>query len=312
MPARRRKIKNRNREKKSFPLKAISYILLILIPLFLLLYVNITRKYWNGKDKISVAVRNPEGGVDVIIFDPVVEEIVQISIPGNTEVEVAKGLGVWKLGSVWELGKRKDLGELLLTRTLAKHFKFPVFIWADYPASGFSKGRMFDTLKATFLPYSTNLGVGDKISIGFFSLSVKNPKRFEIPLENTGYIKKLTLSDGEEGYIVSGALPQELAVYFVDPNFEENAFRVGIKDGTGVYGLATDMGSILEVMGGKITSIEKVDGPENVNDLGCEVRGRNNVSDKLTAILPCIKVEENPEGNFDIEVSIGRSFITEY
>jgi len=246
MPARRRKIIS-FRGKKNF-WKLLLYVTLFSVFLTAFFYVKSTRKYWNGEDKVVVAV-NEGKEVKVFIFDPIVSEIVQIVIPGNTEVEVARDLGIWKLSSVWELGKRENLEGKLLTRTLAKHFKFPVYIWADSSASLFWGETPFDIVKAIFSPYKTNLGVGDRLAMGLFALGVKNTQKVKIKLEDTGYIKKETLFDGEEGYRVYEKIPQKLAVFFVDQK-EEGGFRVAIKDGSGSSGLAEDAAGVLEVREG--------------------------------------------------------------
>src|SRR3990167_8549631 len=104
MPAQKRKVRN-YRPKKTNPAKIyliyiFGVLVLIAIPF---LYKNIfSRKYFNGVDKMSLAVQEKSGDVSILVFDPVRQEITKVRIPGDTQVEVAGGLGVWKIKSIWE------------------------------------------------------------------------------------------------------------------------------------------------------------------------------------------------------------------
>ncbi len=306
MPA-RRKIYRGNKSRKH-P-KVFVYLILILLALFIFFYFVISRKYWNGEDRLTLSVQKLDGDVNVVTFDPKTSEIINIVIPGATEVEVANQLGVWKLKSVWRLGEQEDLVGTLLARTITKHFKFPVYLWAHDEASGFYEGNIFALLKATLYPYSTNLTLSDRVSISLFSLGVKNTKRFEIKLEETGYLRKSTLADGEEGWQIVGKAPQDITSLFADPSFSEKAYRVVITDATGKANLAKEVGEVIEVLGGKISSVNRKD----VDPGGCEIRGKDKaIALKVVRLFPCKLGNLAPQGNFDLEMIIGEGFAKSY
>ena len=308
MSARRKQLHGRKKNTTVYR-KIIGYALVLVIFLLAFLYFTGTRKFWNGRDKVSIAIRSNSGDVHVVTFDPKTQEMLQITIPGNTEAEVARGLGIWKLTSVWELGEKESLQGLLLSRTLNKHFKFPVFLWADAQADGFFKGDIDSVITATLRPYKTNLGLGDRISIAIFSLRVKNTKRVELNLQDTTYLRKTTLTDGSEGYRVVGSIPGDIAVIFSDSTASKSTFRVGIKDMTGKFGIAEALGEVIEVFGGKVFSIEK--GSEA--DSGCKVSAKvaQNAA-KIALLFPCSVVDQPPDGNFDLEITIGKKFMEDY
>src|SRR3989304_7037936 len=224
MPARRKINSGKNNKRSLARLasgkkrsKIFIYLFLIILTFSLFLFFVTSRKYWDGEERLTLAVQKLDGDVNVVTFDPITSEIINIAIPGDVEVEVANQLGVWKLKSVWDLGKQEELEGTLLARTVTKHFKFPVFLWAQSEASGFYEGNVSGLFKAVFFPYSTNLNLADRVSISLFSLGVKNTKRFEIKLEETSYLHKSVLADGEEGWKVVGDAPQDITSLFADP-----------------------------------------------------------------------------------------------
>ena len=308
MPAQKRKVRN-YRPKKTNPAKIyliyiFGVLVLIAIPF---LYKNIfSRKYFNGVDKMSLAVQEKSGDVSILVFDPVRQEITKVRIPGDTQVEVAGGLGVWKIKSIWELGIDRKLDGHLLTKTLTNYMKFPVFVWAGSDAIYYFENNLSKMLSLIIKPQKTNLNLADKIALSFFSLNVKNTGRREIDLSETSFLKKKVLTDGNEGFVLSGQDSPILYSYFSDYNFSDKALRVLIKDATGKAGLADNAGEIVEVMGGKIASIIRVNEEESV----CNVSGPNSKLSDLTArVLGCTISKESYEGNYDMEILLGKLFI---
>ena len=167
MPARRHK-KSRSRRRTHFP----KWILLVFTLLFLLILVFAHTKYW-GKS-LSLVVASPaNNGVDVYVFNQARGEMYIISIPADTQVEVAHDLGVWKVGSVWQLGINEKLGGRLLSDTLIKNFLFPVGVWAGNDFSKIINGNFVEILKTIIFSKRTNLGVGDRVRIAYFSHKIK-------------------------------------------------------------------------------------------------------------------------------------------
>lgn len=285
----------------------ILVFLIIFIASLGLLVVLTSRRFWNGKDKMILAVSREDGGVSLAIFDPKVQEINEIFIPAEVEIEVAKNLGLWRLKSIWTLGENQDKGGggLLLTRSITKYLKFPVYVWADSEALGFVKGSPRDLLKAVFSKYDTNLKFADRIFIGLFSLSVSNPKRQQISLSDTPFLRKTLLADGIEGYKVYGNSPQGIASLFVYEQESDSSALFKIIDESGEIGTAQELTQIIESLGGKVASISR----EKESDVGCFISGKKvSIVEKLTLLLPCQKGGV-PEGNFDYEVRIGKDFV---
>ena len=301
-PAQRRKrIANFKNKGKKLPL--VRLIALALAAIFLL-YLALTTKYWNSKEKLSLVISSPEGGVVVSVLDPQNGEITNISIPKNTQVEASRQLGTWKIKSIWALGVNEKVGGALLKDTVVKNFKFPVSVWANGGALGFASGDTLGILKAMFFPYDTNLRMGDRLRIGIFSLGLSNSKRTDLDLAKSGYLKKAKLTDGEEGYVLSGRLPKDLLVVFSDPEISRLGLKVSIKDASGNPRVAQEIAEVIEVMGAKVAAVSK----ETKASSDCRIWGSNFFAKDLTRLLSCKLEKEPPQGKFDLEIEIGEGF----
>ncbi|MGB6839024.1 MAG: hypothetical protein WBD86_00425 [Microgenomates group bacterium] len=296
-PAQRRKRRSKSKSKK--------FLLILFFATFLFVLVTHQTKFWRSDAKSFLLIRRSGGDIAVSIFDPKLEKVTNIIIPKNTEVTVARQLGTWKLGSVWKLGENEGLEGRLLAETIVKHFKLPVVVWADSGAEGFAGGELMGIIKAVFVPYKTNLGIGDRVKIGFFSVRIKNLKREEIDLSETNILKQVTLIDGEEGYILTGGLPNWLNALFSNPKISSAGTKVIIVDATGKTQIAEEVGEVIEVMGAKLASIKR----RKAEGFDCEILGKEKeVVDEMSKLFSCRKPKNLPQGNFDLEIRIGEDF----
>jgi len=305
MPVKKRKRPKRRLKKE----KKINYFAVFVVFIFVLLFLGfknvLSYRFWDGTNKVDVTIKMTSGDVIQAIFDPEANEITSIIIPGDTQLEVARNLGKWKLKSVWNLGKNEGLGGELLTRTISKSLKFPVYIWADSPAVGFTSPKLTSVLHAVFTPYKTNLSFGDKIALGFFSLKVKNVDRVEINLNETTFIKQKQLEDGTNGYILTGLPSPKLYSNFIDEEFTRGTLRVVIKDASNDYTSAKSVGELIEIMGGKISAITK----EEESDVVCLVGSKSpDLAGKVAMIFGCDQKTGDNLENFDLEITLGKNF----
>ena len=297
-PARRQK------EKRRLSLGRL-LLLLILVVGLVVFFFCLKGKYWNGKDELNLVINKGNGDVLVAAFDPLSDEITTILIPGDTQVQVARQLGTWKIGSVWKLGQNEKLSGTLLAETVTKNFRFPVTLWADEPAYAFTTGDFWSEIKAIFNPYKTNLGLGDRLRIALFSLGIKNTSRINIDLKESTYLKETRLIGGEEGFVVSGSVPERLTAVFSEESFSSQNLKAIIKDSTQESAVSDRIGEIVEVLGIKVGTIEK----DETKDLDCTVAAREDyLREKIARLFSCTEVKSAPEGNFDLEINLGEKF----
>ena len=304
-PARRKtleRIKRGGAKKSRFSLKKLLIALLLIVGFFILLKAR--TRVWNGRDKVSIAVFDKDRVV-VSTFDPETDEITNVFIPGETQVDSSRELGTFRIKYIWRLGENEKIGGVLLSETVTKNFKFPVGSWSEGSALAYSSGEAAQILGAIFKPFSTNLGIGDKLALAAFSLRVKNTNRVDIDLAETGYLKAAKLIDGEAGYLVSGRPPQQVASIFADSKIASGSVRIAIINETGESSDPEAVAQILEVVGGKVSSLVKGE----IQDYDCMVLGDDkDAAYKIAKVLGCDFQANAPEGNFDLEVRLGKRF----
>lgn len=259
--------------------------ILFFIPLFLLAYLffRSNTRYWNGEDKIATIFQLENGDTELVLVDPKLEEEVHLIIPGDTEVSVARNLGIMRLKNVWQLGVNEGLNGSLVAQTITSEFLFPVFLWRDV------NGK-------------TNVPMGDRLFLKLYNLTTKAIDKTEINLGSSQFVKRQLLSDGELGYRKVVGDGGRLTAFFHDANFDD--MKIYIKDATGKYGIAEKLGKILEVLGGKVIAIEKLSKEES----GCDIKGKQKEAlTKVSRLFNC-NIEKNV-GDSDLEIRFGSDFL---
>jgi len=284
-----RRIKRNQKKEKG---RIYGIIIRVVIPLLLIasvfLYFKLSTKYWNGQDKFAFVFQNQNGDVDITVLDPVLNEESVLIIPGDTEVDVARGYGTLKIKNVWQLGMNEKLKGSLLTQTIMNNFSFPVFLWWDKD--------------------NTNIPIGDRIFAFMFMKGIKSIDKTEIDLGKSQFLQKQKLTDGSTGYILNGTISGRLTVYFADNKFGDKNLRFGIVDATGAPGISEQVGQILEVLGGKVVSIDRKS-PDNTLD--CQVGGKNNDAvGKVATLFSCTKISSSTD--LDLEMDIGTKFLLQH
>lgn len=294
-------------EKKKRSGKVTGLFYKVILPILLILgiftFYKLSTKYWNGTDKFILANRLENGDAAVNVLDPKLDEFTSLIIPGDTQVDVARNYGEFRIKSVWQLGVNEKLGGSLLAQTVTQNFLFPVTLWSDSDAASLFDGNTLGILRFMFFPKSTNIGFGDRVSAGIFAMQTQSSSKNLLDIGKSQFLLKQKLNDGLPGYILNGVMSPRLTAYFSDNSLANINLRVAIGDGTGVSGVAEAVGQIIEVMGGKIVSIDKKDG----NNTDCLVFGSDGEAVKKIAGLFNCKVTKDT-GNFDTEIDLGSAF----
>lgn len=254
MPAKTRRYRSLKRKKPAgnkFLLFIVSAV--VIISVALLSYVFIGQSIWRSGEKLLVGIQKVDGSVDVVVFDPIAERITTLTIPATTELELAYGLGKWRLRSVWQLGENEKIGGgTLLTKSLRKQFFMPIYAWSDEESASFLNGNYLDLFRS-FFNHTTNLTLKDKFRLVKFSLQIGSVKRSEKSLANTTMLTSQVLKDGEEGYVVTGNIPKEFYSLFSLVTLQS---RSKIVNQTNSVSAAENIASTLEVFGSKVVAIE--------------------------------------------------------
>ena len=288
------------------PKKNFSF-LKILIPLavivFLFLFLKINTRFWNGADKISYTFVEKNGDVGVTVIDPTLSEITTLIIPGDTQVDVSRNYGIFRIKNVWQMGINEKVGGSLLSETVTENFLFPVFLWSGNE-TGIESGKIGALIHFIFTPSSTNIPFGDRIQMALFSLKMQDLGKTVINLGKSQFLDKKILEDGQIGYEITGPISGRLTVFFSDDKLGDQNIKVNITDFTNTPGISEKLGQILQVIGGKVVSVDKKTTPE---DSDCLVSGQNQRVVKEVSNLFNCKIINN-QTSFDLDIKIGQRF----
>lgn len=275
-------------------------VLLVLIFLFL----KLTERFWNGSDKFGFVYHMPDGSVAVTEMDPKLSEETTFIIPGDTQVDVSGNFGTFRIKNVWQLGLDEKRGGQLLAGTVTKNFFFPVFLWSDSDISALPDGSFPGTLKFILSPKKTNIPMGDRLQVGLFALQMKSIDKTEINLGTSKFLQKVNLNDGQPGYLINTSTLGRLTTYFADNDFADESLRVEIIDATETPGVGDKVGQIIQVLGGKVVSVEKKPVDPNID---CTITGTNSkIVKKIANLFTCSILKE--KSVFDLEIRLGSKF----
>ncbi len=286
------------------PFSLYKFILPVVLVIFVIFLLRSGSHVWDGKNKVAVSYKVESGEVGITVMDPALSEITTLVIPRETQVDVARNLGVMRIKNVWQLGINEKIGGILLSETITKNFLFPVYLWGSSKTEALSGSNFGKVTSFVFFPGTTNISFRDRLSMGLYVLKIQDIGRTTIDLGKSQYLTKQKLNDGLMGYVYSGGTSGRLSAYFSDNQNLEESIRVRIVDATGVPGISEKVGEILEVVGGKVVSVDKkVQGEET----DCEVFGASiKIIEKASKLFSCKITSEIT--TFDLEIRIGTRF----
>lgn len=308
-PAQRRRIlHSKNKEKSRIFGIFIKFSILVALIIGIFVFVKLSTRYWDGHNKFGFSFINSGGEVSAVVLDPVLNEITSIKIPGETEVNVARSYGTLRIKNVWKLSQNEKLGGILLPETITQNFLFPMTLWSDTDAKNIVNQNFFGVVKFIFLPVSTNIPFGDRLSIGIFALKIHDLDKTEIDMGKSQFLHKEKLSDGQIGYRLVNGISERLGVYFSDNDIANRNLKVYIVDATGKNSVASLVGQIVEVLGGKIVSVDK---KQDLGNFDCQVLGSDKKIDKrIASLFSCTILSDKTD--FDLEIRLGTKFVKRF
>lgn len=306
-PARRlKRYKNSRSTKRQKPwsililITGLTLILGLVVGFFIVKPKNFTDDY-----KLSLVV-NGKDEISVFVFDPRESELVTITIPASVEVDTARDLGKFKLGNVWQLGINEKIGGRLLQESVVKNLGFPVTSWAEEKAFMLINGNFLQKFSAVVTNFDTNLTIGDKIKIALFSL--QNSRKKEVDLTETTFLKKTNFVDGALGYQITKSYPSSLILVFSENEISNKQLKVVVKNVSG-SNASSIIPAVIEFSGAKVVSELR----ESADELFCEiVSEEKEFAKKISEVFGCSLKIKKSDGNFDVEISIGKAFSEKY
>lgn len=309
-----RKLARRARRQKAHtvtvnkkPLIIIAIVVALLVGILGLLFQTL-RSTWDGNTRLSVAILKDSGDMDVIVVDPATNKLVTIEIPGNTVVKAANQMGEWPLSSIGQLAENEGHSNDFIAHTITKTFYFPIEHWATEDALQIVGDNSIQSLLAVLKRFDSDLVFADKVKLAFKSMGIDSVDRYTINLSDSSYLKPQKLIDGNSGYEVTATMPASIASLFADQGVSQERAKIMIVNNTGTGAIARDMSKIVEVMGGKVYSVEN--GEEA--DLDCIISGNKLITvTKIASVFNC-EIKTREANGYDIVLTIGTSFKNRY
>lgn len=304
MPARRK-----NKKKLNYRSGIFKFFLFVFLILGVYIFYQLfTREgEWDGKSKLNLVI-NGDDSIIVSTLDPQKQELVKVVIPAETEVEVARDLGKWKIGSVWKLGENEGVGGKLLAETVTRHFHLPVYLYADKDAEGLLNTGYVTGFRAVLYPMESNLSKKDLFKIARFIGSVNNADRKTIELKDTSSIREVELKGGGVGYQKVRDLAPHIIAPFSNEDIANRITTVKIINNSSNRIVATELGGVIEATGAKVAQI--VNSDEKQGD--CYVKSENSsLVNYYSNLFSCGEDLSGGE-SFDVVITLNSDFIQRY
>jgi hypothetical protein len=307
MPIRHRIRQNHKRNTKPVvKIIIILSIIAILITIIFFITQKLKKKLWRNDNRLTVVMQNYSGDIIISDIDPVAKEIVNVKIPQNLEIDTAGNYGKLRIGKIWDLGKQEKRGGQILASSITSNMNLPVRAWSSSDLMLLENGSLFDFIKGILINNQSNLTLGDRIAIGWFTLSLDNIQKSEINLVKTNIIKSTQLTDGSDGYILSGFESAKLNSYFSDYYFTNQQTRILITDTNLHSSRGDNAGRILKILGGNVVSIST---KLSNNNFVCKVGpNTDNRSLAISAILLCEVDNSIKDNGSEIQLILGNKY----
>lgn len=285
----RKRNRFRNRIGKDIRLRRPLRRIVFLVPfaVILVLFVIVWKEVFATKLPFNVVVANSDGSMELEAFDFVGGTTVDIYIPSNVQVDLARQRGVLTTHAIWKLVETENLPGQFMADSIMRTFKFPVDYWVG--ANG-----------------KNNLPWSKRLQRDYY---MKFRPVTKIDLTDTNYLLESTLADGSDGYLVKNDIPLVLASVLADERISSGQTAVQLVNRTGAnsYDLYPASG-VLETLGAKVAPIASK-APENID---CIVYANDKaVLARIAGVLGCDEGKTPPK-SLDIEIVFGKQFVNRF
>ena len=195
---------------------------------------------WDGDFNINLLIRSQSNSISMLSFSPKNEKIIAINLPNETYLEVAGELGMWQLGSLYDLG-----GSELLKKSLRSFFGLPIDGFLDYTSLEDLKNKNPFSIFSIFSKLKTDLTPFELIKLKMGLSSVRFDKIGYIDLESLGFLKKGKLADGTQIYTSEREVLDSLSENWADPAISSEGKTIAIFNSTDHSELAKEVARLI-------------------------------------------------------------------
>lgn len=229
------------------------------------------REYsWDGKTSFNIAIvtaKEDSSEISVLNYHPSLEKAVVLHIPDKTYLDLPKGYGLWKVGSIYKLGQEesKPVGAQLLKLSLSKLLGLPIDgIIIDQSKelknteSLINEWRKNSLYMASFI-YSSKT---DLTPIEAFRLlgvvtKVREDKFVSLDFERSSVTESKLLPDSSRVLGIDNVkLDTFIRENMSDTSIIDEGSSIAIYNATSRPGLAQDVARVITNLGGDVVTIQ--------------------------------------------------------
>lgn len=229
---------------------------------------------WDGKSAVNVAILSNEkekAGVSIVSLNPTGEKIVVLHIADSTFIDLPKGYGEWKLGSVYNLGQEENppIGAQLVKLSLSKLLGLPIdgvviISGSTQPTEELiTQFRKNSLSRLTLLPkIKTDMTTLEVINFTGALASVRSDKISSLDFERSNITESKLLPDSSRVLGVDSAqLDLFIREKMADLSIIEEGTSIGVFNATDHPGLAQEAVRIITNMGGSVYVVSNTTNP---------------------------------------------------
>lgn len=203
---------------------------------------NITTKQYPWDERFSINVILQGRNIFLLSYSKQNKSAVLITLPKNTYVDVAYGMGQWQLGSVFNLGETGQTnGMNLVEKTISMLFGLPVDGFIELKGDLFDKdsSEVVDALKkgplnifSIISNLKSDLTLWELIRLKFALSDVRLDKIKILDLRKLGILSQVELPDKTHVFSIDNAALDGVLDSLIDPAMREEALSVAVLNGT--------------------------------------------------------------------------------
>lgn len=305
MPTFRFRSSNRLMPKNIFASPAFVFCTIVISLLVLVIFVA-TMMNSTSLDRVAILSYKTSGeNVTVTNFDFAHDEITTYSFPNDTVVDVSRGLGEWKIQTITKLAVIEKINQgQLLQESITKHFRMPINYWYDGDLQSITEGSFLKKISLLLPTQKSNIPYKERLILTFYLFDNKTSSH--LSLDETTYLKKISLKDGSTGFVRVEPAPQRVLAAFSDAKIVEKKMKLIIKDGTGTYRRAKEISEVLEVTGFIIVAIDEIDEWQG----SCIITARNpSEFEASLSFYGCSFEKRSDIPDAEVHMKLGREFV---
>jgi len=116
-------------KKEKLKIKTRTMLYLFLTLIFIFLAFLIFKVF--SLDKFIYVSKTSDNLTEIVVVDPKKDKNIIYRIPAGTVLKSSRGLGEYKIESLWILAKKENFEGKLVSESISSNYFIPLYLWKD-------------------------------------------------------------------------------------------------------------------------------------------------------------------------------------